>query len=103
MMQPKMERMSDEHLCELAGEDSDAQNCLFERHIDSVTRFLMRNYQGIEHEAVAAEKRPHCICATGGSGGCTNGIGRTACARRNGAAKKLQRCQDWRQSQGLAI
>lgn len=47
--------MSDERLCERLSADPAAEDCLFLRHIEPVTRFLMQHFQGIEHEAIAAE------------------------------------------------
>lgn len=55
MTHSNLARMSDEGLCALVGEDSNAEEYLFLRHIEPVTRFLMHQFQGIEHEAVAAE------------------------------------------------
>ena len=55
MTHPKLDRMTDENLCALVGRDPGAEDCLFLRHIEPVTRFLMGRYGGIEHEAVAAE------------------------------------------------
>jgi RNA polymerase sigma factor (sigma-70 family) len=50
-----LDRMTDENLCALVGREPGAEDFLFLRHIEPVTRFLMGRYQGIEHEAVAAE------------------------------------------------
>lgn len=55
MTHPKLDRMTDENLCALVGREPGAEDCLFLRHIEPVTRFLMGRYGGIEHEAVAAE------------------------------------------------
>ncbi len=55
MTHSKLDRMTDEDLCALVGRESGAENFLFLRHIEPITRFLMGRYGGIEHEAVAAE------------------------------------------------
>ena len=55
MTRSQLTQMTDEKLCERVGADPKAEDYLFLRHIEPVTRFLTQHFQGIEHEAVAAE------------------------------------------------